>query len=71
MTYARVVIAIVFGLIVGSLFSALHNDTIGALGKTGYIFLSSFLVLMLSAGKYTPQVHNKLYMNMNACIKNS
>lgn len=54
MTYARVVIAIVFGLVVGSLFSALNNDTIGALGKTGYIFLSSFLVLMLSAAVTIP-----------------
>lgn len=54
MTYARVVIAIVFGVIVGSLFSALHDDTIGALGKTGYIFLSSFLVLMLSAAVTLP-----------------
>jgi ABC-type multidrug transport system ATPase subunit/ABC-type multidrug transport system permease subunit len=54
MTYARVVIAIVFGVIVGSLFSALNNDTIGALGKTGYIFLSSFLVLMLSAAVTIP-----------------
>lgn len=54
MTYARVVIAIVFGIIVGSLFSALNNDTIGALGKTGYIFLSSFLVLMLSAAVTIP-----------------
>ena len=54
MTYARVVIAIVFGIIVGSLFSALNDDTIGALGRTGYIFLSSFLVLMLSAAVTIP-----------------
>ena len=54
MTYARVGIAIVFGIIVGSLFSALNNDTIGALGRTGYIFLSSFLVLMLSAAVTIP-----------------
>eukprot|EP00804_Cyclotella_cryptica_P004684 CCRYP_019117-RB/>CCRYP_019117-RB protein AED:0.07 eAED:0.07 QI:237/0.87/0.88/1/0.75/0.66/9/271/1508 len=54
MTYARIIIAIIFGTIVGSLFSALNNDTIGALGKTGYIFLSSFLVLMLSAAVTIP-----------------
>lgn len=54
MTYARVFIAIAFGIIVGSLFSALKRDTIGALGRSGYIFLSSFLVLMLSAAVTIP-----------------
>jgi len=54
MTYARGVIAIVFGIIVGSLFSALKQDTIGALGRSGYIFLCSFLVLMLSAAVTIP-----------------
>ena len=54
MTYARGFIAIVFGIIVGSLFSALKQDTIGALGRSGYIFLSSFLVLMLSAAVTIP-----------------
>jgi ABC-type multidrug transport system permease subunit len=54
MTYARGVIAIVFGVIVGSLFSALQQDTIGALGRSGYIFLCAFLVLMLSAAVTIP-----------------
>eukprot|EP00986_Skeletonema_menzelii_P015188 scaffold11227_cov160-Skeletonema_menzelii.AAC.2 len=54
MTYARSIIAIVFGIIVGSLFSALQQDTIGALGRSGYIFLSSFLVLMLSSAVTIP-----------------
>ncbi len=54
MTYARSVIAIVFGVIVGSLFAALQQDTIGALGRSGYIFLSSFLVLMLSSAVTIP-----------------
>ena len=35
MTYMRVLIAMVFGVIVGSLFSALKQDVIGALGRTG------------------------------------
>lgn len=54
MTYARSIIAIVFGVIVGSLFAALQDDTIGALGRSGYIFLSSFLVLMLSSAVTIP-----------------
>ncbi|EED88176.1 ABC transporter protein, partial [Thalassiosira pseudonana CCMP1335] len=54
MTYARVVIAIIFGAIVGSLFSTLKQDTVGALGRSGYIFLSSFLVLMLSSAVTLP-----------------
>ncbi|KAL7471875.1 hypothetical protein ACHAXS_012182 [Conticribra weissflogii] len=54
MTYARVIIAMIFGMIVGSLFSSLHLDTIGALGRSGYIFLSAFLVLMLSAAVTIP-----------------
>lgn len=53
-TWTRVIIAIVFGVIIGSLFSALNNDLLGALGRTGYMFLNSFLVLMLSAAVTIP-----------------
>ena len=54
MTYARVGIAVVFGLVVGSLFSVTQNDLIGSLGKQGFLFLSQFLVLMLSAAITLP-----------------
>uniref|UniRef100_A0A7S2UBS7 ABC transporter domain-containing protein n=1 Tax=Attheya septentrionalis TaxID=420275 RepID=A0A7S2UBS7_9STRA len=53
-TYSRIAIAIVFGLIIGSLFSSLKNDAIGSLARTGYLFLNSFLVLMLSAAVTIP-----------------
>ena len=54
-TYTRIGIAIVFGLIIGSLFSELNNDLIGSLSRTGYMFLNCFLVLMLSAAITIPQ----------------
>eukprot|EP00978_Attheya_sp_CCMP212_P043255 scaffold279116_cov54-Attheya_sp.AAC.1 len=53
-TYSRIAIAIVFGVIIGSLFSSLKNDAIGSLARTGYLFLNSFLVLMLSAAVTIP-----------------
>lgn len=53
-TWTRIVIAIVFGMIIGSLFSALDNNIPGALGRTGFIFLNCFLVLMLSAAVTIP-----------------
>mmetsp|Transcript_2365 Transcript_2365/g.3498 ORF Transcript_2365/g.3498 Transcript_2365/m.3498 type:complete len:1027 (-) Transcript_2365:2652-5732(-) len=55
MTYSRVCIAIVFGIITGSLFSVLKQDLIGSLGRTGYMFLNSFLVLMLSSAVTLPE----------------
>ena len=54
-TYTRICIAILFGLIIGSLFSEINNDLIGSLGRTGYLFLHCFLVLMLSAAITIPQ----------------
>lgn len=54
-TYMRVAVAIVFGVIVGSLFSELQNDLIGSLSRTGYMFLNAFLILMLSAAITIPQ----------------
>lgn len=54
-TYTRVGIALVFGVIIGSLFSELNNDLIGSLSRTGYMFLNCFLVLMLSAAITIPQ----------------
>lgn len=53
-TYTRIVIAVFFGLIIGSLFSVLDNSIMGSLGRTGYMFLNSFLVLMLSAAVTIP-----------------
>jgi ABC-type multidrug transport system ATPase subunit len=53
-TYTRIGIAIFFGIIIGSLFSALDNSIMGSLGRTGYMFLNSFLVLMLSAAVTIP-----------------
>ena len=55
MTYTRIGIAIIFGIIIGSLFSVLENDLIGSLSRTGYTFLNIFLVLMLSAAITIPQ----------------
>jgi len=54
-TYTRIGIAVVFGVIIGSLFSELNNDLIGSLSRTGYMFLHCFLVLMLSAAITIPQ----------------
>ena len=54
-TYTRVCIAAVFATVIGSLFSILKNDLIGSLGRTGYMFLNCFLVLMLSAAITIPQ----------------
>ena len=54
-TYTRIGIAILFGLIIGSLFSQLNNDVIGSLSRSGYMFLHCFLVLMLSAAITIPQ----------------
>eukprot|EP00547_Thalassionema_nitzschioides_P003041 CAMPEP_0194205690 /NCGR_PEP_ID=MMETSP0156-20130528/4909_1 /TAXON_ID=33649 /ORGANISM="Thalassionema nitzschioides, Strain L26-B" /LENGTH=1620 /DNA_ID=CAMNT_0038932039 /DNA_START=162 /DNA_END=5024 /DNA_ORIENTATION=+ len=53
-TWTRIIIAIVFGVIIGSLFSALGESIAGALGRTGFIFLNCFLVLMLSAAVTIP-----------------
>lgn len=53
-TWTRIVIAVVFGVIIGSLFSALERDLLGSLARTGYLFLNCFLVLMLSAAITIP-----------------
>ena len=54
-TYTRVCIAILFGVIIGSLFGQLNSDVMGSLGRTGYMFLNSFLVLMLSSAVLLPE----------------
>jgi ABC-type multidrug transport system ATPase subunit len=56
-TWTRIIIAIIFGVIIGSLFSALHQNILGALGRTGYMFLNCFLVLMLSAAVTIPSMY--------------
>jgi ATP-binding cassette subfamily G (WHITE) protein 2 (SNQ2) len=53
-TWTRIMIAIIFGIIIGSLFSELSRGLEGALGRTGYLFLNCFLVLMLSAAVTIP-----------------
>ena len=58
-TWTRMAIAVVFGIIIGSLFSALKNNLLGALGFTGYIFLNCFLVLMLSAAVTIPSAYRE------------
>jgi ABC-type multidrug transport system ATPase subunit len=55
-TWTRIIIAVVFGCIIGSLFSALKQNVMGALGRTGYLFLNCFLVLMLSAAVTIPSM---------------
>lgn len=54
-TYTRVGIAILFGIIIGSLFGDLNQDIVGSLSRTGYLFLNSFLVLMLSSAVVLPE----------------
>jgi ABC-type multidrug transport system permease subunit len=54
-TWTRIGIAIVFGIIIGSLFSQLNDDIMGSLARSGYMFLHCFLVLMLSAAITIPQ----------------
>jgi ABC-type multidrug transport system ATPase subunit len=56
-TWTRIVIAVIFGVIIGSLFSALNQNILGALGRTGYMFLNCFLVLMLSAAVTIPSMY--------------
>lgn len=51
-TIRRIFVAIAFGCVTGSLFSALAADLIGGLARGGFLFLSCFLVLMLSCGAF-------------------
>ncbi|KAL7543865.1 hypothetical protein ACHAXR_013237 [Thalassiosira sp. AJA248-18] len=53
-TFTRMFIAILFGLVIGSLFASTPNNLGGALAKNGYIFLHCFIVLMLSAAVTLP-----------------
>ncbi|KAL7553130.1 hypothetical protein ACHAWF_016381, partial [Thalassiosira exigua] len=53
-TFTRIFIAIIFGLVIGSLFANTPNNLGGALAKNGYIFLHCFIVLMLSAAVTLP-----------------
>ncbi|KAL9190425.1 hypothetical protein ACHAXT_007636 [Thalassiosira profunda] len=53
-TFTRIFIAILFGLVIGSLFANSPNNLGGALAKNGYIFLHCFIVLMLSAAVTLP-----------------
>jgi len=53
-TWMRMCIAILFGVVIGSLFADSPNNLGGALAKNGYIFLHCFIVLMLSAAVTLP-----------------
>jgi hypothetical protein len=53
-TYIRVVIAITFGIIIGSVFSEIENDMQGSLARTGFMFVNCFLTLTLSAAFTIP-----------------
>lgn len=53
-TWTRMFIAVLFGLVIGSLFANSPNSLAGALAKNGYIFLHCFIVLMLSAAVTLP-----------------
>ena len=53
-TYSRVAIATLFGVIIGSLFGELGTGLLAAMSRTGYLFLNCFLVLMLSAAITIP-----------------
>ena len=53
-TWTRIIIALLFGLVIGSLFAGTPNNLVGALSKNGYIFLHCFIVLMLSAAVTLP-----------------
>ena len=55
-TYLRIVVAIFFGVVVGSLFSVLQQDLASSLARTAYMFQMQFLVLLLSTGVTVPQV---------------
>ena len=54
-TYMRPCVALFFGVIVSSLFSILKQDAMGALGRSGYLYLSCFLVFMLSTAVVVPE----------------
>jgi hypothetical protein len=49
-TYIRIVVAVFFGVVVGSLFSVLTQDLSSSLARTAYMFQMQFLVLLLSTG---------------------
>ena len=53
-TYIRILIAITFGIIIGSVFSEIKNDLPGSLSRTGFMFINCFLTLTLSAAFTIP-----------------
>lgn len=53
-TYIRILIAITFGVIIGSVFSEIKNDLPGSLARTGFMFINCFLTLTLSAAFTIP-----------------
>ena len=54
-SYLRLAVAVFFGIVVGSLFSVLHQDISSSLARTAYMFQMQFLVLLLSTGVTVPQ----------------
>jgi len=53
-TYIRPLIGIFFGIVIGSIFSVIHQDIIGAITRSGYLYLMNSIVLMLSNGVTSP-----------------
>jgi len=54
-TYLRLLVAVFFGVVVGSLFSVLTQDIPSSLARTAFMFQNLFLVLLLSTGVTVPQ----------------
>lgn len=54
-TYIRLLVAVFFGVVVGSLFSVLKQDVSSSLARTAFLFQNLFLVLLLSTGVTVPQ----------------
>ncbi|CAM9326274.1 unnamed protein product, partial [Chrysoparadoxa australica] len=55
MTVRRPIVAILFGLVTGTLYSATTNDLMGSISTSGFCFLSLFLVLMLAGAVTLPE----------------
>jgi ABC-type multidrug transport system ATPase subunit len=54
MTVRRPIVALLFGLVTGTLFFQLPNNLMGTISASGLLFLSLFLTLMLSAAVVLP-----------------
>merc|ERR1712157_516851 len=55
-SYGRPIASILYGLLIGSLYSELHSDTLGMIGREGYIYLICYISLFLSTTLTLPVV---------------